>query len=43
MKKIPKIVLDEAERQGFLRTAAFLGTYEAYDIYSLGVSCRSQR
>lgn len=40
MKKIPKIVLDEAERQGFLRTAAFLGTYEAYDIYSLGVSSK---
>ena len=38
--KVPKIVLDEAERRGFLRIAAFLGTYESYDIYSLGVNSK---
>ena len=38
--KIPKIVLDEAEKQGFLRIAAFLGKHEDCDIYSLGVNSK---
>lgn len=38
--KMPKIVLDEAERQGFLRIAAFLGKHEDCDIYSLGVNSK---
>lgn len=37
MKKIPKIVLDEAERQGLDRMAAHLCDVDGRAIYSLGV------
>ena len=37
MKKIPKIVLDEAERQGLDRMAAYLCDVDGREIYSLGV------
>lgn len=37
MKKIPKIVLDEAERQGLDRMAAYLCDIDGCAIYSLGV------
>ncbi len=35
--KIPKIVKQEAKKQGFIGIAAFLGNYNGKDIYSLGV------
>lgn len=38
MKKIPKIILDEAERQGLDRLAAYLGYIDGSEIYSLGVA-----
>ncbi len=37
---IPKIVLDETRKRGMRRVAAFLGTYEGSDIYSLGVDSK---
>ncbi len=37
MKKIPKIILDEAERQGLDRMAAYLCDIDGCGIYSLGV------
>jgi len=37
MKKIPKIILDEAERQGLDRMAAYLCDVDGREIYSLGV------
>ena len=37
---IPKIVKDEAEKHGLIRTAAFLGSYDGSDIYSLGVDSK---
>ena len=37
MKKIPKIVLDEAERLGLDRMAAYLCDVDGREIYSLGV------
>lgn len=37
MKKIPKIILDEAERKGFDRMAAYLCNIDGCEIYSLGV------
>ncbi len=37
MEKIPKIVIDEAKRQGLFETAAFLGEHQGSKIYSLGV------
>lgn len=36
--EIPKIVKEEAKRQGFEEIAAFLGSYNGGDIYSLGVN-----
>lgn len=38
--KIPDIVLEEAEKRGFLRRAALLGQYQDQDIYSLGVDSK---
>lgn len=40
MKKIPKIILDEAERQGLDRMAAYLCDIDGREIYSLGVESR---
>lgn len=37
MKNMPKIVLDEAERQGLDRMAAYLCNVDGREIYSLGV------
>lgn len=37
MKQIPKIVLDEAEKQGLDRMAAYLCDIDGFEIYSLGV------
>lgn len=42
MKKIPKIILDEAERQGFDRKAAYLCDIDGQEIYSLGVENRER-
>lgn len=42
MKKIPKIVLDEAERQGLDRMAAYLCDIDGLQIYSLGVESRER-
>lgn len=42
MKKIPKIVLDEAERQGLDRMAAYLCDVDGQEIYSLGVESRER-
>lgn len=42
MKKIPKIVLDEAERQGLDRMAAYLCDVDGRKIYSLGVESRER-
>lgn len=42
MKKIPKIVLDEAERQGLDRMAAYLCDVDGRAIYSLGVESRER-
>lgn len=42
MKKIPKIVLDEAERQGLDRMAAYLCDVDGCAIYSLGVESRER-
>ena len=42
MKKIPKIVLDEAERQGLDRMAAYLCDIDGHEIYSLGVESRER-
>ena len=42
MKKIPKIVLDEAERQGLDRMAAYLCDVDGREIYSLGVEIRER-
>ena len=42
MKKIPKIVLDEAERQGLDRMAAYLCDVDGRTIYSLGVESRER-
>lgn len=36
MKKIPKIVLDEAERHGF-NAVSFLGEYNGAKVYSVGI------
>lgn len=40
MKKIPNIVLDEAERQGLDRKATYLCDVDGFGIYSLGVEDR---
>lgn len=40
MKKIPKIILDEAERQGLDRMAAYLCDKDGFGIYSLGVESK---
>lgn len=37
---IPRIVKEEAKRQGLMETAAFLGSYNGSDIYSLGVNSK---
>lgn len=37
MKEIPKIVIEEAKRQGVFETAAFLGVHKGSEIYSLGL------
>ena len=42
MKKIPQIILDEAERQGLNRTAAYLCDIDGRQIYSLGVESRER-
>ena len=42
MKKIPKIILDEAERQGLDRMAAYLCDVDGFEIYSLGVESRER-
>ena len=42
MKKIPTIVLDEAERQGLDRMAAYLCDVDGQEIYSLGVESRER-
>ena len=42
MKKIPEIILDEAERQGLDRTAAYLCDIDGGEIYSLGVESRER-
>ena len=42
MKKIPKIILDEAERQGLDRKAAYLCDIDGQEIYSLGVESRER-
>ena len=42
MKKIPKIILDEAERQGLDRMAAYLCDVDGREIYSLGVESRER-
>lgn len=42
MKKIPKIILDEAERQGLDRKAVYLCDIDGQEIYSLGVESRER-
>ena len=42
MKKIPKIILDEAERQGLDRMAAYLCDIDGCEIYSLGVESKER-
>lgn len=42
MKKIPKIILDEAERQGLDRKAAYLCDIDGQEIYSLGVESKER-
>lgn len=40
MKKIPKAILDEAEKCGLDRMAAYLCDIDGSEIYSLGVESR---
>lgn len=42
MKKIPNIILDEAERQGLDRKAAYLCDIDGQEIYSLGVESKER-
>ena len=37
---MPKIIMDEAERQGLDRMAAYLCDIDGYEIYSLGVESK---